>query len=286
IRLDSVEVLQHQLNNVRGPYSILDQELTIGSKRVLIPDPPEIPDSQRLIASAIGGDLTLDSVAILNEVPSYHLIATIASGRLEEYARRYLPGARNLHGVINGWIDLHGGGDAGRGAVTGDDVDSISGKGQLQISPAALYELPVLVQVFRVLSFVPTDRTAFTYALLDFTVDRGAFWFKTIDLVGDTISMRGKGQARFDGKLALDFYSMLGRNRPRIPVFNILVDEATRGWVGVEVGGTVSAPQARTKALPTIDETLRRFLGAFDTVRRPPIPRVRRAPAPPRLPSL
>ena len=285
IRLDSVEVLDHQLNHVRGPYTVVDQELTIGSKQVLVPSPPAIPDSQRLIANAIGGDLTLDGVAVLSEAPSFHVIATIAAGRLEEYARRYLPGARNLHGVINGWIDLHGGGDSRATAVTGDDVDSISGKGQLQISPAALYELPVLVQVFRVLSFVPPDKTAFTYALLDFNVDRGAFWFKTIDLVGDTISMRGKGQARFDGKLALDFYSMLGRNRPRIPVFNILVDEATRGWVGVEVGGTVSAPQARTKALPTIDQTLRRFLGAFNTVPRPPIPRVRPTPEPPKLPS-
>jgi len=285
IRLDSLEVLQHQINSVRGPYRLRDGELTIGSKRVLEANPPAVPDSERLIATAIGGNLTLDSFAVLGDSPSYHLIATIASGRLEDYARRYLPGAGNLHGVINGWIDLHGGGESVPAAVADADFDSISGRGQLQISPAALYELPVLVQVFRVLSFVPTDKAAFTYALLDFTVDRGAFWFKSIDLVGDTISLRGKGQARFDGKLALDFYSMLGRNRPRIPVFNILVDEATRGWVGVEVGGTVSAPRARTKALPTIDETLRRFLGAFDTVRRPPIPRVRRAPQPPRLPS-
>jgi len=285
IRLDSLEVLQHQINSVRGPYHLRDGELTVGSQRVLQPNPPAVPDSERLIATAIGGNLTLDSFAVLGDSPSYHLIATIAAGRLEDYARRYLPGSGNLHGVINGWIDLHGGGDSAQAPVADDDFDSISGRGQLQISPAALYELPVLVQVFRVLSFVPTDKTAFTYALLDFTVDRGAFWFKSIDLVGDTISLRGKGQARFDGKLALDFYSMLGRNRPRIPVFNILVDEATRGWVGVEVGGTVSAPRARTKALPTIDETLRRFLGAFDTIRRPPIPRVRRAPQPPRLPS-
>ena len=271
IELDSLEVLDHQLTQIRGPYQIQDQQLVVGSKRILSPNHGQVELKDRLTAKAIGGQLTLDTVARLGESPSFHSVATLSSGYLEEYARLYLPGQNNLRGLINGWIDLHGRAVGGKEITTHD----ITGEGQLQISPASLYELPVLVQVFKVLSFVPPDRTAFNYARVDFDVERSAFWFRTIDLVGDAISLRGKGSARFDGRLDLDFFSMLGRNAStNLPVFNVLINTATTGWVGVAVEGRVESPRARLKVVPTIDDTLRRFLGNFNPGARPPIPRL------------
>lgn len=264
--LASAELWEHQLTDIKGPYRLIDEQLVVGSKQALAPDRQTIPDDERVTGRAIGGVLTLDGVALLTDTPSYRIRATIANGRLEEYARLYLPGQRNLRGIVNGWIDVHNRNDA----VDGTQPEAVSGRGKLQISPAALYELPVLVRIFKVLSFIPPDNTAFNYALVDFTVDRGAFWFKSIDLVGDAINLRGRGTARFDGKLALDFYSTLGRNRPTIPIFNIIIDEATKGWVAVHVRGTISDPRAEPQIAPVIDETLKRFLSAFDPRPRPP----------------
>ena len=157
---------------------------------------------------------------------------------------------------------------SGRGA----SEDKMTGRGQMRSNPAALYELPVIVQLANLIG--PPDKTAFRYALLDFNIANSQFLFNSIDLVGDAFSMRGRGTARFDGRLNLDFYSMLPRSGLRIPFVSAIVGEATKGWVGVKIRGTTSAPAAKVVPAPQLDEALKRFLGAFGT--RPPtnVPRL------------
>ena len=284
--LDSVVVLDHQLTQVRGPFVLNDTRLTFGSQRVLIPvaagtEPAAVPLRERITARAIDGLITLDGAVLLADQPVYRMRSTLSAGRLESYAKRYHPTATDVRGVMNGWIDLNG---------VGTDPGDMKGTGRLQVSPAALWELPVFVQLFKVLSLSPQDRTAFNYAYMEFHLARREFQFDLIDLVGDALSLRGRGTAGFDGRLALDFYSEMPKNRFSIPVFSFVVGEATRGWVGVEVRGTVGDPRAKFKTAPQLDNALRRFLSAFDprpTQRAPlfvvpglpTLPRVGNAPA-------
>lgn len=258
--LDSVVLLDHQLTQVRGPFVLNGQRLTLGSSLALQPvqnenNPPQVPLRDRITARAIDGLITVDGAILLAEEPVYRVKATLSNGKLESYARRYHPTATDIRGVMNGWIDLHGRGNQASGA---------SGHGKLQISPAALWELPVFVQLFNVLSLTPQDRTAFKYAYLEFQLFRQQFQFDLIDLVGDSMSLRGRGTAGLDGRLALDFYSEMPKNRISIPVFSFVVGEVSRGWVGVEVRGTTSDPKATFKTAPQLDNALRRFLSAFD----------------------
>ena len=46
-------------------------------------------------------------------------------------------------------------------AVAGAARDNMLGKGQLMITSASLYELPVLAQIFNVIKFAPPDKTSF-----------------------------------------------------------------------------------------------------------------------------
>ncbi len=259
VDLDSLAVLDYQLTQVKGPLQLVGNRITVGSADVFSREVREkneqIPYSKRITGRAVDGVVTFDAVANLSDNPVYNLHMTLNKGSLEEYANRYMPGVKNVKGVLNGWIDLYG---------TGSSVNQMSGRGQLQISPAALYELPVIAQTFKVLSFAPPDRTAFRYAFLDFVVGRQKFAFNTIDLAGDAISFRGRGTAGFDGSLNLDFYSMLPRHQLPIPIVNAVIGEATKGWVGVEVRGKTSAPMARVKPVPAIDAALKNFLGAFE----------------------
>jgi hypothetical protein len=167
---------------------------------------------------------------------------------------------KNLQGTMDGWIDLSG---------RGTSSENIKGKGQLRISRAALYELPVIMQIFKRLSFDPTtDNNAFHYAMADFSVASKTFDFKSIDLVGDSIRLHGQGTARFDGNLDLEFYSMLPRQSRTIPFFDWAVGEATKGWVGVTVKGPVGAPVANFRAAPQLDDAMKQFRRAFEL--RPP----------------
>ena len=87
--------------------------------------------------------------------------------------------------------------------------------------------------------------------------------FSGIDLIGDAISLRGRGRASFDGPLHLEFYS-----RPasawQLPLVSTVVDQFTQAWVGVSVTGTVHNPRARVVPMPQFDTAMRTFLGAFN----------------------
>ncbi|MCC7420682.1 MAG: hypothetical protein IT428_10390 [Planctomycetaceae bacterium] len=265
--LETVTVLDHHIQKVKGPYRFRDKHLLLGSAEAMVPErrPDEkrkIPDADRIVGKAIGGDLILDASAVFNEVPSWAAKAILNDGHLEEYAALYAPRTKNVRGVMKGWIDLHG-----RGSSTAN----MTGHGALQISPAALYELPLMVQMFSAVSVTPQDRTAFRYAYTDFTIQKNSFHFGVIDLIGDAISFRGSGTAGFNGELNLDFYSMVPKRKVVIPVVDFIRGELGKGWVKVEVRGRTSAPVARMKAMPQVDEALKKFLGAFNPMQAAPI---------------
>lgn len=268
VDLGSVYLWGYRLTEVKGPYRLNNAQLTIGAGNAAA----TAPGMQRVSATSAGdnftakfvkGTLTLDAVATLEESPSYTVKAQLKNGDLEEYARLYMPGAGNLRGLMNGWA-----------IVSQTRSRPMGGQGELLISPAALYELPVMAQVFKTLNSVlnsaPPDNTAFNYAYLSYNLDDAEMEFDRIDLVGDALSLRGKGKARYDGQLGLTFYSRLPRSRllPRA-IGNILGD-ATQGWMAIEVTGRTNAPQARYVAAPVLNDSLNRLLKAFDPTQ--PVP--------------
>jgi len=257
--LDSINVHGYQFTKVKGPFALYDKRLVVGTRDVFRQQrpgekPPTIDREKQLTASAIGGEFTLNAEAWFGKQTTYRLIATMSKGRLERFARRYLKGAKNLKGVMYGRVELQGKGKSTR---------TMTGGGKLLISPAALYELPVLVQIFNVMNFVPVDKTAFKFAFADFDVKDRMFRFRTIDLVGDSISLRGRGTVLFDGKLTIDFYSMVTRSRVPVEVVRQLLKSATSGWVGVKVRGTVSQPRAEIRPVPQVDDAMKQFLNAL-----------------------
>jgi hypothetical protein len=190
------------------------------------------------------------------------MLAILKESRLETYARSKFPGQQNIRGVVNGWISL-----AGRG-----DVDtSVTGRGEVQVSPAALYELPVILQMFDAMSklnFGPPEQVAFDYARARFDVARGQFIFNPIDLVGNAMSLRGKGSVGFDGRLALDFFFHDAR-KPKL--FSALVREATRGWVGVYVGGNLDNPRTEVRTGIPMNDAMNSFLRALNQPSQAPL---------------
>ncbi len=260
VDLNSVYVFTHQFTYVRGPFALQNQDLVVGSERAFTApaagsQPEPIPESQRMTARFVGGTVLLDALAHLDaDRTRFRVKGLMRDASLGEYARLYIPSQSSLRGMMNGWVDL---------SSDSPNPKDVMGRGQLLIHPAALYELPVFVQIFKAFSLSHPDNTAFNYALTNFDVAQRKFSFRQIDLIGDAISLRGKGEARFDGTLDLSFYS-----RPAGPwqrsTFKELANLFGQGWIGVQVKGTVQQPQTKMTGAPQMNEAFRRFLEPFN----------------------
>ena len=256
IQLESAEVLEMPFTGIRGPYALNNIELVMGSRQVFEgAELNRVDAKSRVKAQAYGGELFLDTYVDLREGGRYQFYTELMNARLESYAALHIPDQRNLKGVVTAWMRLSG---------AGEDSSSLNGKGQLRISPAALYELPVMVKLLGSLSqlnFNVQNLTAFDYAMMDFAVRDDAFWLNPVDLVGEAISFRGQGSVGFTGAVNLDFYSRPARTRTvAIPLLSGLFTN----WSKVEIRGTTSSPQTRAAALGQIDEGMKQFLQAFN----------------------
>ncbi|MDA0833799.1 MAG: hypothetical protein O2955_08955 [Planctomycetota bacterium] len=276
IDLESLLAHGYYITQVQGPFRFDNQRLMLGSPQMVnsirssLPQTP-VPSEERIAGRTIGGVITLDSVIEAGTPPpqetsgNYNAVLTLSEGRLETYAQQYLTDKKNLRGVINAWLSLNG---------TNSDSESLRGFGQLRISPAAIYELPVMIRTLQLLRPGPLEKAAFQYVFLEFNLINQRVEFNKIDLVGDAVSLRGRGTATLDGKLDLDFYSMMSQNQMSIPILSAIVGEATKGWVGVKVTGEVGNPDAEIQPLKNLDTALKTFLGAFDPGKSYPSPRL------------
>ena len=268
LNVETAEVLEMPFTNVRGPYSLNDVELVLGSRQVferqkLLAD---IDRSTRMKALAYGGEVLLDAHVDLREGGRYQFFTELANARLESYAALHIPDQRNLKGVVTAWMSLEG---------TGEEARDVTGKGQLLIHPAALYEIPVVVKLLGSLSqwnVNPQDRTAFNYAIVDYEVADEAFWLNRVDLVGESISFRGQGSVGFAGAVDLDFYSRPARSRAAsIPILSGISGLFTN-WAKIEVRGTTSRPQPTVRPVARMDEGVRMFLQPFNPNPGGPVP--------------
>lgn len=258
--LESASLWGYRFQDIRGPFHYRNQDLVIGSSQAFAPLKGRranlaIPLNQRVTARAVGGLFTLDAQARIDKQSTYHVKMNLSEAQLQQFAKQYLRDPKKLKGVMRGWLDLRG---------RGNSPSTVTGRGQLQISPAQLYEMPIIVQLFDVLSLGPPEQTAFRYAQCDFQLANSRFRFNSIDLVGNSLQLRGRGEATFTGQVGLDFYSMLPQSRLPIPFLQPLIAPLTTGWVAVRVDGKANNPKARIRPAPVFDDALRGFLSALE----------------------
>ncbi len=238
--LDSCWVNGYHISDVKGPFFIDKERIVVGSEKMFdTGDPAQewktISRQERVSGHIFGGELFLDLMARRTKTMPYWLRCKLSRADLEQWAIQNKYGQANIRGEINGYIDL-----------AGDIVSTrhLVGSGELQISPAALYELPVILQMIQKLKFTPADGSAFHKAYAKYRVQDEKLIFDEIGLLGDSISLLGKGYIRFDRTIDLDFVS----RRPRKSRINV-VSQVLTGLERilpvmfiVDVTGTIDYP--------------------------------------------
>ena len=147
---------------------------------------------------------------------------------------------------------------------SGRSRSSLVGDGDVQITEANIYELPLLVGLLKVLRNSSPDSTAFNQSEMKFRIDGPHIYVDQLDFLGDAVSLYGQGTTNFDQELNLVFHGVVGRNDSRIPFVKTFMDRAGQSIMKMYVDGTMKNPQIHTQPLPGINQLIQQIQEDLD----------------------
>ena len=160
---------------------------------------------------------------------------------LARFARERLGGPNDLTGTVSGKLSLDG---AGRSTY------ALNGNGDLHVVDANIYQLPPLVAMLKVLRNRTPDTTAFDRCDMQFDVRGEHIHFQQLNLLGDAVSLYGRGETNFDRRLDLTFYTLVGPADLPIPLWKTVASHLSEQGLQIKVDGTWDNPQTTPRGVP------------------------------------
>ncbi len=256
IEVDSLIYEDLQVTNLRGPISIDDKQIGIGTWADLssinqVPAP--------FSGTLFDGRIAIDAVVACSKKGEFQVRATLQEFELGQLAADISPGSENVVGKGYAGLNLRGD-QTGRNSVQGD--------GYVRLRNARIYELPVILSLLTVSKISQFDRSAFDESNVDFTVRGTDIELNRIELIGDAISLIGNGTMNTNHAIDLNFYTVVGRNRLYIPLLTQLYRASSKQILWVRVDGTLQNPNTTQEILPGLNDTLKQVFEDFESSRR------------------
>lgn len=253
LQIDSAIVQGIQVTRIEGPIGMNEREIVFGTQvRPLALESGHGTNTPPVAASvtmqSMGGTIGLDGrVLLLDDMP-FRLQTTVNHLDLKKMATTFAPETKDVAGLGNGSLTLHG---------SSLGVDTLTGGGNVRIQDARLYEVPLFLQLLKVLRVRKPDKTAFDEGYIEFKIAGEDIELKQIELKGDAISLLGRGQANLNQEIDLDFYTVLGRNELTLPLISHLLHMGSQQLLWITVDGTIANPDVTHETGRAINETVR-----------------------------
>lgn len=254
LAVDSVVFHEAQFTQVVGPLWIDQSRVLFGSWTSRAAGAKAAP----IQAQVFGGTLQGDAELSLAGDGDFVLHAALADGELARLSQELTSRHDTLSGKAYAQIDLSG---------TSRGTHTWRGRGAVRLRSADIYELPVMLALFKVLSLRRPDKTAFNSADIDFRIEGDHFQFERINFSGDSITLKGTGWMNLDRQIDIDFYTMVGRDRIRIPIITPALGLMSRELLLLHAGGTLDEPQLERKSFPGLNDRLKQLFPEIE--RRP-----------------
>jgi len=255
--LDSLTYKNFQVTKIRGPLWLDNNNVFLGNANA-VPTKAGVKEPRRITAELLGGTLAGDCQVRLGPVPHYHLVATLAQADLGQFARENLAGHQKVNGKILANIDLHGNGGS----------RNLAGTGNVHLTDADVYELPVMVALLKIVRAKRPDTTAFTQSDINFEIQREHIVLNQINLNGDAISLSGQGLLTLDGQtnpINLQLHTSVGR--ADLPLLSGAFSAASQQIMQIYVEGTLDHPTTRTEAFPVAKGALQQLQADYEKPR-------------------
>lgn len=197
---DRATVAKQPLTEVKAAYRVVPAQ----------PDPKNPARTQPpalvfrdIAGSAFGGTLGGQARVDLSEKGKFQLWMNATGVKLEEVAKHHKLGSGELSGDAQATVLLETTPDPKTGKAV------LSGTGQIDVPQGRLYNLPVLLELVKVLKGQTPDGVAFEEAHATFDLKGDRVHVTQLDLLGAAVSLGGSGEMDFTGQdVKFEFYTI------------------------------------------------------------------------------
>ena len=217
-------------------------------------DLPEALNLPNLRATLFGGDIGGQGRIDFGHGLRYELDLVASRVRLEEFGRHNLEPGTRLSGLATAQLYLAG---------QGDDAKGLTGHGTIDIGPnGRLYNLPLLLDLLKVLGLRRPDGTAFEEAHANFRIRGPRVLISHVDLLGNSFSLRGQGEMNLDGSdISLDFYAVWALALQMLPPIIKEIPEAfSKNLLKIEMRGSMGNVQCTKEPVPMLVDPVKGLL--------------------------
>jgi hypothetical protein len=275
LSIDSLVHKDLQFTRIGGPIWIDETRVLFGS---WVDRPP--PGSaaaataatqtpRQIVAKLFDGTVLADGWISLADGPRYVLQAKLHQASVARCAQEMIPGRQDLQGTLFADIELHG---------SGRSLNNLRGNGKIQLRNADVYETPLMVSVLKNLSARRPDKSNFSSADVDFSIQGNHIYFRDVKFNADAMNLAGDGEMNFQSEIRLTLHAAVGRNEMNLPVLRDLVGGASKQIMQIHVGGTLSNPEVRKEAFPALSQAIQQLQAERDVNSNPMGNQQRRLP--------
>lgn len=226
-------------------------------------DEPDVLRLPGLRARLFGGEIYGPARVEFGPTIRYELNLTAAQVRLEEFGRHNLGPGAELQGLAAARLYLTG---------QGADIHDLKGSGSIDVPQGKMYNLPLLLDLLKVLGLRLPDRTAFEEAHATFTIEGPVVHISRLDLLGNAISLRGQGRMDLYGNdIDLDFHADWARlNQMLPPVIDKIPTTISNQLLRINMRGRIGDVRCTKEPVPLLMDPIKKVIKGPSKGGRPP----------------
>lgn len=199
--LDRGTIARLPVTNVQGRFLAAAQAPDPGTTGKFRPTELEFTSlAGTLFHGTVGGEARV----VLADIPRYELWLNATDVQLEEVARHQKLGSdADLKGLAQAQIRLYNRLDPRTGHW------NVEGLGKIDVPAGRMYNLPVMLDLVKVLKLQAPDKTAFEEGHATFSVKGDRIKVEQLDLIGKAICVGGSGELDTSGEyVKFEFYTL------------------------------------------------------------------------------
>ena len=139
---------------------------------------------------------------------------------------------------------------------TAAGLHTLRGYGEVQLSNADVYELPVMVALLKVLNLKPPDTNAFTTSDFQFRLEGEHVCFEQSAIQRRCHQLGRQRRNELEHRVATHAAHIAGRSDMQLPIWKNVIGGASEQIMQIQVTGTLADPKMKREPFPGINQAI------------------------------